>query len=254
MENLLYRIWKYWALLVFAVVGLVFLPPMALILIFKHRIAQNIAILLFRTGALLALLLIGIIPIFSGNFKAIKTQSPLVFVANHRSYLDILICLILAPNNSRFLSKIEVFHWPIVGYFTKRLGHIGVDRSSARGRAESLEQISINLKEGKSLILFPEGKILKNTKLLNTFKKGAFLAATRTQSSIVCVAIMNAGIINPCYTLPKIRPGILRVRFSEPILTKGKGEEATKDLQESAYQWIKSKLKNYHSSGEYPIK
>ena len=162
MEKIIYSIWKVWALIVFAFVGIIFLPVMTLLLLlFPSRSTQNICNYLFKAGGFIALVLIGIIPVFQGDYKALRQYDKYVYIANHRAYLDIVIGVIFTSVNTRFLSKAEVFEWPIIGFFTRKLGHIPVDRSSAKARTTSLQQIKQNVKDGKSLILFPEGRIHK---------------------------------------------------------------------------------------------
>lgn len=254
MEKLIYSVWKVWALIVFATVGLVFLPIMTLLLLFPTRATQNLSNYVFKFGGLTALILIGIIPVFKGDFRALKQYDKYVYIANHRAYLDILIGVIFTSVNTRFLSKSEVFDWPIIGFFTKKLGHIPVDRSSPQARTASLQQIKQNVKDGKSLILFPEGRIHKNTNLLNSFKNGAFTTAIETETPIVCLTLLNAGIINPSHSKPKIRPGILKVKFSEPIPTIGKTKKDLDELKNQTYDLIHQNLLEYYPDGIYPNK
>lgn len=255
MEKLLYSIWNIWALIVFFLVGLVFLPVMTLLLLLiPTKSTQNICNYLFKTGGFIALILIGIIPVFQGDYKALKQYNKYVYIANHRAYLDILIGVIFTSVNTRFLSKAEVFEWPIIGFFTKKLGHIPVDRSSAKARTTSLQQIKQNVIDGKSLILFPEGRIHKNTNLLNSFKNGAFSTAIETETPIVCLTLLNAGIINPSHSKPKIRPGILKVKFSEPIPTVGKSKKDIDAIKSKAYDIMHGNLLEQFPDGIYPMK
>ena len=254
MEKIIYSIWKIWAVIIFAIVGIVFLPIMTIFLLFPTRTTQNISNYLFKTGGFIALILIGIIPIFQGDYKALRQYNKYVYIANHKSYLDIVIGVIFTSVNTRFLSKAEVFDWPIIGFFTRKLGHIPVDRSNAQARTASLQQIKQNVKDGKSLILFPEGTIHNNTNLLNTFKNGAFSTAIETQTPIVCLTLLNAGIINPSHGSPKIRPGILRVKFSEPIPTLGKTKADIDYLKGHTFSIMHKHLAEYYPNGIYPTK
>jgi len=255
MEKLLYSVWSIWAIIVFIVIGSIFLIPMALILLlFSGEKTQNFCILLFKYGGYLCLFLIGIIPIFEGDYKALKGHKKFVFIANHRAYLDILIGVLFTPSNTRFLSKVEVFSWPVIGFFTTRLGHIPVDRSDPKARFESLQKIKQNVKDGKSLILFPEGRIHKNTNLLNTFQNGAFLTAIETQTPIVCLTLLNAGIINPSHSKSKIRPGIIKVKFSKPYPTLNKTKADMDEIKKNTFKEMLGHLEQYHKSGEYPLK
>lgn len=255
MEKILYAVWKYWALLVFITISIFALPIMGLLLLlFPFKFVQNLCNNIFKTGGYIALLLTGIIPVFEGDFKALKKHKKYVYVANHRSYLDILIGVIFTSANTRFLSKIEVFNWPIIGFFTTKLGHIPVDRSNPKARYESLQNIKQNVRDGKSLILFPEGRILKNTDLLNTFKNGAFATAIETQTPIMCMTLLNAGIICPSHTTVKVKPGILRIKYSEPILTEGMTKDDIYDLKEIVYNEMEKNLTAYYPDKKYPLK
>lgn len=96
--------------------------------------------------------------IFNFNIKVsgeVTKNKPVLFVSNHMSYADILILGSVLPGN--FVSKAEVGNWPIIGWIAKLNGTLFIDRKkSAAGK--HLEQIETALfKEGKNLIIFPEG-------------------------------------------------------------------------------------------------
>ena len=89
---------------------------------------------------------------------------------------------------------------------------------------------------------------------MNAFKNGAFSTAIETQTPIVCLTLLNAGIINPSYSKPKIRPGILRVKFSEPIPTEGKSKKDIDLLKTQTYDLMHKHLLDYFPDGVYPMK
>ncbi len=78
-----------------------------------------------------------------------------LLVSNHLSYLDILVLAALAP--AVFVSKYEVKHWPIFGFFANLAGTIYVrrDRRTDTGRVTS--QIDEALRNNILVVLFPEG-------------------------------------------------------------------------------------------------
>lgn len=82
-------------------------------------------------------------------------DKPTLFVANHVSFLDILVLGYILPNAS-FVSKSAVGKWPIVGTLAKMHGTIFVQRARSSVKGE-LNIIQKALKEKKRLILFPEG-------------------------------------------------------------------------------------------------
>jgi 1-acyl-sn-glycerol-3-phosphate acyltransferase len=252
MTKLFYAIWKFWAIIVFLIVGILFLPLLALILFIPGKKSQNIGNIWFKIGGYLTLILLGIIPVIKGEKGVIRDQK-FVYVANHKSYLDIVISVILISKNTRFLGKAELFKWPIIGYFSRRLGHIPVDRSNMRARKESLDNIMKNVAEGCSLMIYPEGGILNNTKILNSFKLGAFKTAIQTQTPVLPFIIYNAGILNPSKGGFKIRPGKLDIKILEPISIEGFTEDQSKELAAKTFEVMHAELEKYYPNGIYPL-
>lgn len=80
---------------------------------------------------------------------------PCVFIANHRSYLDIPV-LASVLTGATFLSNDDVAGWPIVGAAAAEVGVIFVDRAEIQGRIRALRQIARCVRR-RSIIVFPEG-------------------------------------------------------------------------------------------------
>jgi 1-acyl-sn-glycerol-3-phosphate acyltransferase len=58
------------------------------------------------------------------------TTGPLLVVANHISWLDILVMLAVQP--VRFVSKSDVKHWPLIGWLATNVGTLYIERASRR--------------------------------------------------------------------------------------------------------------------------
>lgn len=80
---------------------------------------------------------------------------PGLIIANHRSYLDVLFI----PTEEFFtiVGKIEVRSWPLIGWAGRALGTIWVKRESKNSRSQTKEAISNAVKDGETVVLFPEG-------------------------------------------------------------------------------------------------
>jgi lyso-ornithine lipid O-acyltransferase len=78
-----------------------------------------------------------------------------LLVANHLSYLDILLLGSLSP--CVFVGKSEVKSWPVFGWFARTAGTVFVDRNDRRDAARTNEVIRAALREGALVVLFPEG-------------------------------------------------------------------------------------------------
>ena len=78
-----------------------------------------------------------------------------LIVANHLSYLDILLLSSVAP--CVFVSKSEVRHWPLIGLAAKISATIFVVREKGQATREANRQVERRLGEGVTVVLFAEG-------------------------------------------------------------------------------------------------
>jgi len=87
-----------------------------------------------------------------------------LIVANHLSYLDILLICSVVP--CVFVSKAEVRHWPFVGLGAKMSGTIFIVREKTRTTPEANRQIEERLREGIPVVLFAEGTSTNGSSVL----------------------------------------------------------------------------------------
>lgn len=101
---------------------------------------------------------------------------PGLIVANHRSYLDVLFI----PTEEFFtiVGKIEVRSWPLIGWAGRALGTIWVKRESKESRSKTKEIISKAVKNGNTVVLFPEGTSWEGPLLLPV-RPGMFYEAAQ---------------------------------------------------------------------------
>lgn len=100
---------------------------------------------------------------------------PVLFVANHASYLDITVLGSLIAGS--FVSKSEVADWPFFGLLAKLQRTVFIDRRSAKV-AHHRDEIGARLESGDDLILFPEGTSSDGNRVL-PFKSALFSVAER---------------------------------------------------------------------------
>jgi 1-acyl-sn-glycerol-3-phosphate acyltransferase len=97
-----------------------------------------------------------------------------LLVANHLSYLDIVLLSSLTP--CVFVAKNEVKDWPVFGWFARLAGTVFVDRNDRRDAARANELIRSALREGALVVLFPEGTSSNGSTVL-PFKSSLLQAA-----------------------------------------------------------------------------
>jgi len=193
----------------------------------------------------------GIKMIFRNDPKLDFTKA-YIYVANHRSYLDVFIAVLGIKSYKRFLGKAEVFDWPIIGFLANRLGHIPVKRQSETDREQSYQKILHVAKNNTSLFLCPEGAIFMNDKLLNEMRNGAFRVAIESSTPIVVISMINAGELFPPHKL-RIRPGICINYLSAPFETEMLTLNDLDTLREQVKDEFIKNLSKHYPEGKYPI-
>ncbi len=110
------------------------------------------------------------VKIESHNAEKLATHNGFVF-PNHLSFLDIIMMLQIVP--VRFLSKMELRSWPLVGWIARGVGTVFVDRND-KGSREAARQALAKVDAYPPIVLFPEGGIFLPADELKPFRYGAF--------------------------------------------------------------------------------
>ncbi|MEH6582280.1 MAG: HAD-IB family hydrolase [Halioglobus sp.] len=127
----------------------------------------------------------------------IWAQRPAVFIFNHQSKADVIICAKLLRRDLAGVGKKEIKEMPVIGKVLEMGGVVMIDRADSRGAIESMKPLVDAMREeGKSVALAPEGTRSISPKLA-PFKKGAFHLAMQAGVPIVPIVIRNAGDVAP---------------------------------------------------------
>lgn len=137
-------------------------------------------------------------------------KEPVMIIANHSSFLDILSIGMLDPKII-FLVNDWVYNSPVFGKAVQAAGFYPVSKGVENG----VEHLRIKVAQGYSLITFPEGTRSKTNKI-NRFHKGAFHLAEELQLDILPVLIHGNSEINPKGSAV-IRDGSLTIKVLDKI-------------------------------------
>ncbi|KXZ44091.1 hypothetical protein GPECTOR_74g705 [Gonium pectorale] len=163
------------------------------------------------------------------------SDKPVVYVANHQSFLDIY-SLFHLQRPFKFISKTSNFLIPIIGWSMFLTGHVMINRIDTRSQLKCLQQCRELLQQGAPVLFFPEGTRSLDCKLAG-FKKGAFSVAAKTGVDVVPVTLIGTGALMPSGKESQLRPGEVRIVVHPPI----NGRNADK-LSEQARAAIASAL------------
>nr|WP_188284906.1 lysophospholipid acyltransferase family protein [Streptomyces sp. CBMA29] len=107
-----------------------------------------------QAGLLLADLGVAVVP-EGGGLRVPGTGAGTLVVANHISWLDVLVLLAVQP--ATLLAKREVGRWPVVGTLVRRAGTRFIDRENVRRLPDTVRELAGLLRSGESVVVFPEG-------------------------------------------------------------------------------------------------
>jgi len=170
-----------------------------------------------RTWSRLILVTTGVAVDVSG-LERLERDRAYVFVANHQSIYDIPIIFWSLPWQIRIIAKESLGRFPFLGWHLRRTGHMLVDRrrpdrSAIFGRASAL------MKEGLSLIVFPEGTRSRDGRVA-PFKGGSFYLALAAGLPVVPISVIGSRHVMLKGRLATY-PGHVRLVVHEPIDTTG---------------------------------
>lgn len=104
---------------------------------------------------------------------AVEAGRPVIFVANHSSWLDILV--LGSRLRTCFVAKEEVGGWPVIATIA-RLGRSVFIRRRRTSTHRERDEIAARLARGDNLVLFPEGTTSDGSRVL-AFRSAFFSAA-----------------------------------------------------------------------------
>lgn len=154
---------------------------------------------LHRFSIFWALIYVWLNPLWSISLKGqknIRRKKTYVIISNHQSALDIVV-LYRLYTHFKWIAKRELFNVPFVGWNLTLNRHVPIERSSTRSAVVMMQKAIGHLKQGSSILVFPEGT-RSTDGAVKRFKDGAFIIAKKAE-----VAILPVVINGTLETLPK---------------------------------------------------
>lgn len=116
----------------------------------------------------------------------LPVSGPLLVLANHMSWLDIMVMNAAFP--ARFVSKSDVKHWPLIGALITGGGTLYIERESRRDAMRVVHHMADALGAGDVLAVFPEGTTGDGRELL-PFHANLLQAAIAARAPVQPVAL-----------------------------------------------------------------
>jgi 1-acyl-sn-glycerol-3-phosphate acyltransferase len=180
------------------------------------------------------------IKVRTSGLENVDGTVPRIYMTNHQSYFDIFALLAHLPVHFKFIMKQELMKIPILGRTMKKAGYIGITRDEPRKAIASMNDAAEKIRNGSSVVIFPEGTRSVDGKI-QPFKRGGFNLAIKSGCDIVPVTITNSYRIVPKGSL-KINRGSFGLRVGKPISVKEYPKKRLPELMSRVSEVMKSQM------------
>lgn len=109
-----------------------------------------------------------------------------LLVCNHVSWLDIFVVLAFKP--ARFVAKVEIASWPLVGRLVRGAGTLFIERGRRHAVHQLNQRIELTLNAGQSVAVFPEGTTSDGRRLL-PFHANLIEPAIRSGAAVIPIGL-----------------------------------------------------------------
>jgi 1-acyl-sn-glycerol-3-phosphate acyltransferase len=244
-------VWSVWSWFVFGVCAFVWLPLMAVVYVVTLPFDRS----RYWVGYLFRKLPVvhqKLNPLWrfrvTGDLPA-NPRNPYVVVANHESFVDILLISHL-PWEMKWLSKKQMFKIPVAGWAMYLAGDVQLERGDRDSASKALQQCEAWLRRRVSVMIFPEGTRAHDGEL-GKFKSGAFQLAVDTQLPILPIVVHG--------TKEALRKHDWRmgradaeVRVLPPVPTEGMTVEDIPALRDHVRDLISAELDEMKARMDHP--
>ena len=172
----------------------------------------------------------------------IDFSKPYIFMPNHISFIDVFLAGAYFPTIVNALEAHTHFKWFLYGLAIKRLGHIPINRSRPKSSWNSFLQAIERLKQGRSMVVFPEGH-RSGDGHLQEFKKIPFKFAKESGFDVIPTALV--GIEKMRQHLVWLKPHKIRLIFAKPITAEEMKNMTVEQLRDKVRKEIERMLEKY---------
>lgn len=189
----------------------------------------------------------------------VPADTPVLYVANHRSYFDILLTYSRCPIPTGYVAKKEMERIPLLSNWMKNLHCLFLDRENIKEGLKTILTGIEKIKSGKSMCIFPEGTRNREDEMM-PFKEGSLKMAEKTGCPIIPMALTNSAEIFENH-FPKIYKTHVILEYGAPIYPGELSKEEKKRLgayTQNAIQEMLDRnavlLKSLEEAGQLPTK
>lgn len=183
-----------------------------------------------------------LLPVKVEGRENLQSGQSYVFVSNHQGAFDIFLIYGFLQRNFKWMMKRQIRNIPLVGLACEASHQIFVDKRGPSKIKETYTKARATLKDGMSLVVFPEGS-RSFTGHMGVFRRGAFMLADELQLPVAPLTINGSFNVMPrMRDMHFVNWHLLTLTIHKPIAPVGQGAENIKHLEQESYQVVMSGL------------
>jgi len=172
------------------------------------------------------------------GIENVPKDGAVVFASNHQGHMDSAVFLGFIKKPKGFISIVEAKRFPIVYSWMKSIRCVFMDRSNIKQSVECINKAVEIIKEGHSMVIFPEGK-LSDSDEMTEFKKGSMKLAIKAGVPVIPVTISGTYKVMDKYG-KRVKPYTVRCIIDKPIQTNN----LQKDEEHKLIQIVRNAIAN----------
>lgn len=178
------------------------------------------------------------------GLENVPADEPVLYVMNHRGFFDIILTYIKVPRPTGYIAKKEIEKTLMLAWWMKLLHCQFMDRKDIRKGLECIKKCCEEIKQGYSMVIYPEGTRNKTAEPVLDFHMGSFKIAEKTNCKIVPVSVCNTENIFENYH-HLIRKQHVIIEYLPAIDVAAMSREEKKELADITHDQIRDAyLKN----------
>lgn len=229
-------------LLIYFIVSLLIFVFLAVVGKFNKNLKDRMSFAIVIWGFKVILFISGAKVTVKGK-ENIPNDTAVLYVANHRSFFDIVIGYTNVRPLCGFVSKKEIKKVPILAGWMVRMNCLFLDRENIKEGMKTILQGVELLKSGISVFIFPEGTRGHTDDSMKDFKEGSLKMAEKAKVPIVPVSFNNTSAIFEDQ-FPRIRKAKAVIEFGQPIYIDALEKEEKKHIGLYAHNKVKAMVEN----------
>jgi len=183
------------------------------------------------------------------GLENVVEDEPHIFASNHISWFDVPALAKILPHY-KFVAKAELFKVPIFGRGMRAVGMIEIQRENRKAAFGAYDLAADKIREGASVVVFPEGT-RGRAYPLRPFKKGPFVLAIAAGVPIVPIIVHGTIEIMPKGSL-RVHPGTIDVHLLKPVSTTGYDYDHREALMETVRSRMAGAMREFYGVDSPP--